>query len=165
LRRLVRDLQTATASHEALFASFRKGLAGELVALGPVATGKRLLDVHSLRSSTKLVVILLLLLLEEGLLGFPGTSQVAFYATFFASTGNLGRQNKTYLVGLAGLLGGFAYGVVTGFLTSRMPGRGRASGREDFRHRPGDQRAQPGPLKARSSPTRRARAVDFHPTW
>jgi uncharacterized membrane protein YccC len=121
LYRLVRDLQTATASHEALFASFRRGLAGELVALGPVATGTRLLDVHSLRASTKLVVLLLLLLLEEGLLGFPGGSQVAFYATFFASTGNLGRQNKTNLVGLAGLLGGLVYGVVAAFLTSRIP--------------------------------------------
>ena len=121
LHRVVQGLQSATASHEALFASFHKGLAGELVALSPVATGKPLLDVQSLRSSTKLVVILLLLLLEEGLLGFPGSTQVAFYATFFASTGNLGRQNKTDLVGLAGLLSGFVYGVVAAFLTSRMP--------------------------------------------
>jgi hypothetical protein len=62
-----------------------------------------------------------LLLVEEGWLGFPGGSQVAFFATFFASTGNLGRQNKTDLVGLAGLLGGFVYGVVAAFLTSRLP--------------------------------------------
>jgi hypothetical protein len=122
LRRLVHDLQTATASHAALFARFRNGLADERVVLSPaVAANARLLDVHSLRSSTKLVVIILLLLLEEGLLGFPGGSQVAFFATFFASTGNLGRQNKTDLVGLAGLLGGFIYGVVAAFLTSRMP--------------------------------------------
>jgi hypothetical protein len=86
-----------------------------------VATGRPLLDVQSLRSATKLVVILLLLLLEEAWLRFPGGSQVAFYATFFASTGNLGRQNKTDLVGLAGLLGGFVYGVVAAFLTSRLP--------------------------------------------
>jgi hypothetical protein len=121
LHRLVLDLQTATASHQALFVSFRKGLAGELVALRPVATGTRLLDVQSLRAGTKLVLILLLLLVEEGWLGFPGGSQVAFYATFFASTGNLGRQNKTDLVGVAGLLGGFAYGVAAAFLTSRLP--------------------------------------------
>jgi hypothetical protein len=121
LDRLVQYLQTATACHNALFASIRRGLAGELVALGPVATGTRLLDVQSLRSSTKLVLIILLLLAEEGWLGFPGGSQVAFYATFFASTGNLGRQNKTDLVGLAGLLVGFAYGVVAAFLTSRLP--------------------------------------------
>src|SRR5205807_2486200 len=76
---------------------------------------------NSLRSSTKLVLILLLLLVEEGWLGFPGGSQVAFFATFFASTGNLGRQNKTDLVGLAGLLGGFVYGVVAAFFTSRLP--------------------------------------------
>jgi hypothetical protein len=91
--------------------------------IGPraVAARTRLLDVHSLRSSTKLVVLLLLLLLEEGLLGFPGGSQVAFFATFFASTGNLGRQSKTDLFGLAGLLGGFLYGVVAAFLTTRLP--------------------------------------------
>src|SRR4029077_3177817 len=59
--------------------------------------------------------------LEEGLLGFPGGSQVAFFATFFASTGNLGRQNKTDLVGLAGLLGGFLYGIVAAYLTARLP--------------------------------------------
>ena len=121
LRRLVQDLQTATAAHEALFASFRKGLAGELVGTERVASRGRLVDGQNLRSATKLVVILSLLLLEEGLLGFPGGSQVAFYATFFASTGNLGRQNKTNLVGLAGLLGGFAFGVVAAFLTSRLP--------------------------------------------
>jgi hypothetical protein len=80
-----------------------------------------LLDVQSLRSGTKLVLIILLLLVEEAWLGFPGGSQVAFFATFFASTGNLGRQNKTDLVGLAGLLGGFVYGVVAAFLTSRLP--------------------------------------------
>jgi len=121
LHRLVQDLQTATASHNALFASFRKGLAGELVTLWPVATGTRLLDVQSLRSGTKLVLIILLLLVEEAWLGFPGGSQVAFFATFFASTGNLGRQNKTDLVGLAGLLGGFVYGAVAAFLTTRLP--------------------------------------------
>jgi uncharacterized membrane protein YccC len=121
LHRLAQDLQTATAAHEALFASFHKGPVGELVATGPVATGRRLFDSQNLRSATKLVVLLLLLLLEEGLLGFPGGSQVAFFATFFASTGNLGRQNKTNLVGLAGLLGGFVYGVVAAFLTSRLP--------------------------------------------
>lgn len=117
----MQDLQSATASHNALFGGFREGPA-ELVALRPVAgTGRPLLDVQSLRASTKLVVIVLLLLMEEGLLGFPGASQVAFYATFFASTGNLGRQNKTDLVGLAGLLGGVAYGVAAAFFTSRLP--------------------------------------------
>jgi len=121
LYRLVQDLRTATEVHEALFGGFRNGLAGEPVAPGPSPTGKRLIDVHSLRSSTKLVVILLLLLVEEALLGFPGGSQVAFFATFFAGTGNLGRQNKTDLVGLAGLLCGFAYSVVAAFLTTRMP--------------------------------------------
>jgi hypothetical protein len=119
LQRVVQDLQTVTTSHNALLASLRGGLAGELVAVGPVATG--LIDVNSLRAGTKLVLMIVLLLLEEGLLGLPGGSQVAFYATFFASTGNLGRQNKTDLVGLAGLLCGFAYGVVAAFITSRVP--------------------------------------------
>ena len=42
------------------------GVAGELVALWPVATDRPLLDRQSLRSSTKLVLLLLLLLGEEG---------------------------------------------------------------------------------------------------
>jgi len=121
LQRAVQDLQTMTTAHNALLTTLRGGLAGALVALRPWATGTRLIDVNSLRSGTKLVLMILLLLVEEGLLGWPGGSQVAFFATFFASTGNLGRQNKTDLVGLAGLLGGFAYGVVAAFLTSRVP--------------------------------------------
>jgi uncharacterized membrane protein YccC len=121
LHRLVRGLQTVTASHNALLANLRAGLAGELVALWPGTTDKRLVDAQSLRAGTKLVLFILVLLVEEAWLGLPGGSQVAFYATFFASTGNLGRQNKTDLVGLAGLLGGFAYGVVAAFLTSRLP--------------------------------------------
>ena len=121
LHRFIQGLQTVTTSHNALLANLRAGLAGELVAIRPGATSTRLLDVNSLRSGTKLVLILLLLLVEEMGLGFPGGSQVAFYATFFASTGNLGRQNKTDLVGLAGLLAGFAFGVVAAFLTSRLP--------------------------------------------
>jgi hypothetical protein len=118
---MVKPLQTAATAHNALFASFHKGLAGELAALRSVETGRPLFDVQSLRSSTKLAVILVLLLVEEAWLGFPGGSQVAFFATFFASTGNLGRQNKTDLVGLAGLVGGFAFGVLAAYLTSRLP--------------------------------------------
>jgi hypothetical protein len=111
-----------TTEHNALLARLRGHLGGELlIAFRPFAIGGRFLDVNSLRSSTKLVVILLLLLVEEGWLGAPGGSQVAFFATFFASTGNLGRQNKTDLVGLVGLLGGFVYAVVAAFLTSRLP--------------------------------------------
>src|SRR6266481_4437752 len=110
-----------TTAHNALLARLRGHLGGELIAFRPFAISTRLLDVNSLRSSTKLVIIILLLLVEEGWFGFPGGSQVAFYATFFASTGNLGRQNKTDLVGLAGLLAGFVFGVVAAFLTSRLP--------------------------------------------
>jgi hypothetical protein len=121
LHRFTQSLQTVTTSHNALLANLRAGLAGELVALRAFPTGSRLIDAHSLSAATKLVLILVLLLTEEMWLGFPGGSQVAFFATFFASTGNLGRQNKTDLVGLAGLLGGFIFGVVAAFLTSRLP--------------------------------------------
>ena len=121
LLRFVEDIQLATSSHNRLLAGFHKGLPGEWAALKPGGSGGRPFDVQSLRAGTKLVLILLLLLMEEGWLGFPGGSQVAFFATFFASTGNLGSQNKTDLIGLAGLLGGFAYGVVAAFLTTRLP--------------------------------------------
>jgi len=121
LHRFIRGIQTLTRCHNALLANLRAGLAGELVALRAFPSGRRLVDVNSVRAGVKLVLILLLLLVEERGLGFPGGSQVAFFATFFASTGNLGRQNKTDLVGLAGLLGGFAFGVVAAFLTSRLP--------------------------------------------
>ena len=121
LHRFVQGLQALTASHNALLANLRAGLAGELVALRAFPSGRRLVDVNSVRAGVKLVLILLLLLVEERGLAFPGGSQVAFFATFFASTGNLGRQNKTDLVGLAGLLGGFVFGVVAAFLTSRLP--------------------------------------------
>jgi hypothetical protein len=121
LHRFIQGLQTVTTCHNALLANLRAGIAGELTTLWPVAAGTPLLDVQSLRSGAKLVVIILLLLGEEAWLRFQGGSQVAFFATFFASTGNLGRQNKTDLVGLAGLLGGFVYGVAAAFLTSRLP--------------------------------------------
>jgi hypothetical protein len=117
----VDDIKAVTTCHNSLLAQLRLGLARSLAALRPSATGGRLITIESVRAGAKLVVILSLLLVEEALFGFPGGSQVAFYATFFASTGNLGRQNKTDLVGLAGLLSGFAYGVVAAFLTSRMP--------------------------------------------
>jgi hypothetical protein len=98
LQRAVQDLQTMTTAHNALLTSLRGCLAGELVALRPVATGTRFIDVNTLRSGTKLVLMILLLLVEEGLLGFPGGSQVAFFATFFASTGNLGRRVEKWLL-------------------------------------------------------------------
>lgn len=87
---------------------------------GPAPT-RPLFDVQSVRTGVKLVLILALLMVEEGWLGLPGGTQVAFYATFFASTANLGRQSKTDLIDVAGLLCGFAYGVVAAFITSRLP--------------------------------------------
>ena len=121
LHRVARDVQTVTAAYNALLTSMRGGLAGDLAALRPAATGQRLIDVGSVRSGAKLALMILLLVIEEGVLRFPGGSQVAFFAAFFASTGNLGRQNKTDLFGLAGLLGGFAYGTLAAFLTTRLP--------------------------------------------
>jgi hypothetical protein len=121
LHRVIQGLQSVTTAHNALLANLRAGLAGELVSLRAFPSGRRLIDVNSVRSGTKLVLILLVLLAEEVGLHFPGGSQVAFFATFFASTGNLGRQNKTDVVGLAGLLGGFVFGVVAAFITSRLP--------------------------------------------
>jgi hypothetical protein len=121
LLRVARDVQSVVAAHNALLASMRGSLAGDLAALRPAATGQRLIDVASVRSGAKLALMILLLVIEEGVLHFPGGSQVAFFAAFFASTGNLGRQNKTDLFGLTGLLGGFAYGTLAAFLTTRVP--------------------------------------------
>ena len=74
-----------------------------------------------MRPAIKLVLMMMLLLVGEAIIGLPGGSQVAFFATFFASTGNLGRQNKTDLIGIVGLLCGFCYGVVAAFITTHLP--------------------------------------------
>lgn len=121
LNLVVEDLQTVTVCHNTLLASLGRGLAGELVTVRPITTGKRLIDKTSVQAGAKLVFMVLLLLVEEAVFGLPGGAQVAFFATFFASTGNLGRQNKTDLLGMAGLLMGFAYGVVAAFFTSCLP--------------------------------------------
>jgi hypothetical protein len=86
-----------------------------------VVTSTPLISETSVHSATKLVLMILLLLVGESIFGLPGGPQVAFFATFFASTGNLGRQNKTDLVGLVGLLAGFTYGVVAAIVTSHLP--------------------------------------------
>ena len=121
LHMLAGDLQNATKYHNELFAKRDRGFQGELVSLWPGPNRAALFDVQSVRSGLKLVLILALLMVEEGWLGLPGGAQVAFFATFFASTANLGRQNKTDLIDIVGLLSGFAYGVVAAFLTSRLP--------------------------------------------
>jgi hypothetical protein len=128
---VVQDLQIVTACHNNLFVSLRRGLLGGLATLKTMATGRPLIDENSLHASAKLVIMLLVLLVGEVEFSLPGSQhaffstlggwQVAFFATFFASTGNLGQQNKTDLVGLAGLLAGFAYGVVAAIFTSRLP--------------------------------------------
>lgn len=127
----VQDLQSVTVCHNALLASLRRGLMGGLSTLKTTTIGKPLIDENSLHASAKLVIMLLLLLLAEVEFSLPGGQHavfatfggqnVAFFATFFASTGNLGQQNKADLVGSAGLLAGFAYGVVAAFLTSHQP--------------------------------------------
>lgn len=121
LQFIARDLAAITNFHNALFAHFRGNFHSELVSLWPGPNSAGLFDVQSMRSGVKLVLIILLLLFAEGWLGLPGESQVAFYATFFASTVNLGRQTRTDLIDVAGLLSGFAYGVVAAFITSRLP--------------------------------------------
>ncbi|MGD9633071.1 MAG: hypothetical protein AB7G28_06680 [Pirellulales bacterium] len=116
-----RDLAAITQFHNALFARFRGNFQSELVSLWPGPNSAGLFDVQSMRAGVKLVLILILLLFAEGWLGLPGESQVAFYATFFASSVNLGRQTRTDLIDVVGLLSGFAYGVVAAFITSRLP--------------------------------------------
>ena len=118
---LIQDLQTVTTSHNSLLPSLRGGLAGELSAIEASATGPRLIDVNSLRRSTKLVLILLLCLMEQHAISFPGGVQVAFFAVFFASIGNVGRQSKTDLLGLLGILAAWAFGIAAAFITSKLP--------------------------------------------
>lgn len=121
LRLLGEDLQTATKFHNELFANFGRGFNNELVNLWPGPNPAGLFDGQSVHTGVKLVLILGLLMLEEGWLGLPGGTQVAFFATFFASTANLGRQNKTDIIDVVGLLSGFTYGVIAAFITSRLP--------------------------------------------
>ncbi|MBV8232664.1 MAG: hypothetical protein JO329_22005 [Planctomycetaceae bacterium] len=122
LHRLTQDLQTVTSCQHAILTGMPGGMMGELASLSPVTIGTRLIDDKSLRAATKLALLALLLLGEEALLNFPGGSQVAFFAVFFASTGNLGRQNKTDLVGLFGLLLAIGYGILAAVLTSPLEG-------------------------------------------
>jgi uncharacterized membrane protein YccC len=121
LRRVGRDLGTIALMHNLLVDSLGHGPAKEAVTNDSVVTHKRLVDLQAVRAAAKLVLMITLLLVAEGIIGLPGGAQVAFYATFFASTGNLGRQNKTDLVGLVGLVCGFLYGVTAAFVTSYLP--------------------------------------------
>jgi hypothetical protein len=121
LHLVVQDLQMVTSCHNALLSILRRGPEGKLATVGAMATGRPLIDANSLHAGAKLVIMILLLIVEEVLFGLPGAQQVAFFATFFASTGNLGQQNKTDLVGMAGLLSGFAFGILAAFFTSRLP--------------------------------------------
>jgi uncharacterized membrane protein YccC len=114
-------LETATKFHNKLFTHFGRGFGGELVNLWPGANAAAFFNGQSIRAGVKLMLILVLLIVEEGWLGLPGGTQVAFFATFFASTANLGRQTKTDIVDVVGLLSGFCYGVAAAFITSRLP--------------------------------------------
>jgi len=121
LRRLVTGIQTVTECHNVLLMSLQRGLAGEVATGAPAIRSARLIDLNSVRAGTKLVLMIVLLIIGEAMFGLPGGAQVAFFAAFFAGTGNLGRQNKTDLIGLAGLLFGFIYGVAAAFVTSHVP--------------------------------------------
>ena len=120
LRRVLQDLQTVTTSQNALLPSLRKAWRGSWSPSSPWRLAHGSLT-STPCASTKLVLIILLCLVEQQVLGFPGGTQVAFFSTFFASIGILGRQTKTDLLGLFGLLSGFVYGVVAAFFTSRLP--------------------------------------------
>jgi len=121
MNRLVNELTIATDAHNVVVRIYERQLPGELVAVRAFAVGKRLVDAHSVRSGVKLLILLLLLLGEELYLGLPGSSQVAFFAVFFASTANLGKQNRSDVLGVTGLLCGFAFGVLAAHLTTRIP--------------------------------------------
>lgn len=121
LHRLVDGLQSVTHAQNAVLMALKNELPGELLAIKAFAVGKPLLDDASIRAATKLLVILVLLLVEELFFGFPGGTQVAFFAVFFASTANLGRQNRTDILGVTGLFTGFMYGVLAAILTTRLP--------------------------------------------
>jgi len=120
LQRVGADVRTVALVHNEVAGSLSRDQAGE-IAPRERAAASTLINVQSVRPAAKLVLIITLLLVAEAIIGLPGGSQVAFYAAFFASTGNLGRQNKTDLIGLAGLLIGFVYGVIAAFVTSHVP--------------------------------------------
>ena len=121
LQRVGSDLQTVELAHNSLLHSMGRHPVEEIVPKDTAAAGTPIINVQSLHAAAKLVVMIALLLVAEDFLGLPGSSQVAFYATFFASTGNLGRQNKTDLIGIVGLVCGFLYGVVAALITSHLP--------------------------------------------
>ena len=116
--RIIQGLQELTACHNLLITTLARGLNGELASSFLPTPGTPLMDGNSLRVSTKLVIILVLLLLEELFFGFLGGTMVAFFAVFFCSTGNLGKQNKNDFIGVAGLLAGFLFGLVAGLVIS-----------------------------------------------
>ena len=121
LRRVGNDLRTVALAHNSLIYSLGRGPVEETVPKDTAATGRPIINVQSVRAATKLVLMLTLLLVAEAIIGLSGASQVAFYAAFFASTGNLGRQNKTDLIGILGLLCGFLFAAVAAFITSHLP--------------------------------------------
>jgi hypothetical protein len=118
---LVQNLQTVTTSQNVLVSRLDGSLAEELSVLAPRATGARLIDATSMRRSTKLVLILILCLVEQHAFGFPGGVQVAFFAVFFASVGNLGRQTKTDVLGVLGIVAVWAFALAAVLFTSKLP--------------------------------------------
>ncbi|HVW02227.1 MAG TPA: hypothetical protein VHB77_17880, partial [Planctomycetaceae bacterium] len=119
--RILQNLQTVTTAQNALVSKFDGSLAEELSALAPPAPRAKLIDANSVRRSTKLVLILVLCLVEQHAFGFPGGAQVAFFAVFFASVGNLGRQTKTDVQGVLGIVAVWAFALAAVLLTSKQP--------------------------------------------
>jgi uncharacterized membrane protein YccC len=121
LQRVGTDVRTVALVHNEVASSLSRDQAGEIAPRERAAVSTGLIGVQSVRAAAKLVLMIAVLLLAEAIIGLPGGSQVAFFAAFFASTGNLGRQNKTDLVGLIGLACGLLFGVVAAFVTSHLP--------------------------------------------
>ena len=121
MHRIVDDLREASEANTGVVGAIDHDLPREFLAIRAFAVGKPLITVNAVRSGTKLLILLLLLLAEEMYLQLPGSSQVAFFAVFFASTANLGKQSRTDVLGITGLMCGFAFGLLAATMTTRMP--------------------------------------------
>ena len=118
---LIQDLEAVTTFQNALHSKLHGEPQAYLSALKPAATGTPLIDVNSLRRSTKLAVILLICFVEQHAFGFPGGIQVAFFAVFFASVPNVGRQAKTDVLGFLGVLVAWIFAFTAVLITSKLP--------------------------------------------
>jgi hypothetical protein len=58
---------------------------------------------------------------EQHAIGFPGGIQVSFFAVFFASAPNVGRQAKTDVLGFLGVLFAWVFAFAAVLITSKLP--------------------------------------------